>query len=97
MITEFDTNTAAWQAHQTSASLSSHSDNYLTRPSYNNIVNIGTQMVPLIMEKYAHDQGGWWHELLYEITHGHRSNSNAFQKAELFQSWKEAYIVGLGS
>ena len=97
MIIEFNTNASAWQAHQTSASLSSHSDSYLAHASYDNLVNMGVQIVPLTMEKYAHDQDGWWHELLYEIIHGHRSNSSALQKAELFKSWKAAYDVGLSS
>ena len=83
-VEEFDAHVSKWQAHQNSASLYSHSKDYLTHPSYDKLVNLGSPIVPL-MEEYAHDQGGWWHELLYQITQGHRFNNGIFNEAELCQ------------
>jgi hypothetical protein len=93
-IDEFDQLVADWTAHRRRVSKSSFSNDYLAHDSYDALVRMGRPAIPLIMEKYSHDQTGWWCEMLYEIVNGHKSGAGSFSKRRLFESWKKAYEGG---
>jgi hypothetical protein len=91
-IAAFDVQVVAWKAHQINVQNSSHSRDYIQHPSYDAIVAMGKDhVVPLVMARYAEDRGGWWHEMLHEVVHGTKSGANEFDKAKLYQQWKEWY------
>lgn len=48
---------------------------------------MGKPIIPLIMDRYAQEKGGWWHELLFEIVHGRKSGATTFKKASLYENW----------
>lgn len=94
LVIEFDRLVNDWQSHQDTVRFSSKSNDYLKHVSYDKLVQMGKPIVPLIMERYAHDQAGWWHELLYEIETGTKSSAASFSKADLFEQWKNSYELG---
>ncbi|KAF3129164.1 hypothetical protein TWF703_009008 [Orbilia oligospora] len=92
-IQEFTTQADEWVAHQANVSLSSNSSDYLNSPAYNRLVEMGTPIVALIMERYARERNGWWHELLHHIVNGRASGSVSFPKTGLFDDWKAQYEI----
>ncbi|KFZ13841.1 hypothetical protein V502_06411 [Pseudogymnoascus sp. VKM F-4520 (FW-2644)] len=87
-VSAFNTLADLWIQDQSHVSRSSRSADYLNHDSYNCLIQMGKSAIPLIMERYARDQEGWWHELMYEIVHQRRSGSMTFHKVDLFASWK---------
>jgi hypothetical protein len=97
-ITAFEEHVYVWKTHQSNVGFSSKSSAYTTHPSYDAIVAMGkNQVIPLIMAKYAVDQGGWWHELLHEVVHGRKSGASTFDMPELYKQWKEWFEASGGS
>lgn len=93
-MSTFDDLVGDLESHQAAVSVSSHSDDYLNHQSYDSLVQMGRPIIPLVMEKYASDQAGWWHELLFEIEIGRRSGADIFSKDDLFEKWKAIYEEG---
>ena len=83
----FDSNVDKWQAYQKTKMVSSSSLDYLSHESYTALVHMGNEIVPLVMNKYAHDQHGWWHELLHEIVNEKPSGASTFNALELYKHW----------
>jgi hypothetical protein len=52
---------------------------------------MGPVAVPFIMDLYAKNQEGWWHELLFEIVHGRKSGAGVFDKRALYKQWASWY------
>ncbi|MCJ1396346.1 hypothetical protein MMC18_009236 [Xylographa bjoerkii] len=96
VITAFESNTDKWQAHQETKMASSNSNDYLSHESYAALVHMGNEIVPLVMDKYAHDQHGWWHQLLHEIVNGKASGASTFNAPELYKHWTQWFEGGLG-
>lgn len=93
-VSEFDYLVNDWESHHDTVRFSSKSSDYLNHTSYNGLVQMGRSIIPLVMEKYAHDQAGWWHELLHEIETETKSGAAWFSKADLFEQWKKSYELG---
>ncbi|KAI5809152.1 hypothetical protein DFH27DRAFT_598692 [Peziza echinospora] len=91
LIDHIDTEAANWKAHQASVSYSSSSRDYLAHSSYDSLLAVGKSNIALIMDKYAQDQDGWWHELLFEIENGSKPSSSTYQRPELYQQWKAQF------
>ena len=58
---------------------------------YEEIVKMGLPVLPLVMNEYAKDQNGWWHEALEEIVQGKKSEKEEFVKKDLWKQWQEWY------
>jgi hypothetical protein len=65
-IAGFEDLANSWSDHQAKASVSSQSASFTSGEAYEGIRAMGKEAVPLIMDKYATETDGWWHELLHE-------------------------------
>jgi hypothetical protein len=52
---------------------------------------MGKPAVQFIMDMYARDQDGWWHELLFEIEYGTKSGAKTFDKPALYKHWSNKF------
>jgi hypothetical protein len=86
---EFDAHVADWSAAQQAAQISSFSDDFTSGSGYEALRDMGTPAIPLIMDRYANDQGNWWHELLHEIVHGAKSGAQTYDSTALYQQWSD--------
>ena len=59
------------------------------------MVKMGPSVIGHVMEKYANDRNGWWHEMLHEIVHGEKDGPGPLFKNSLFQDWKNWFEMGL--
>lgn len=59
------------------------------------MVKMGPSVIGHVMEKYASEPSGWWHEMLHEIVHGRKGGPGSFFKDRLYQDWKTWFENGL--
>ena len=74
----FASTAAQWQEHQDENSFSSNSTDYVSGNAYQSMVQMGPCVIGNVMDKYAGEQDGWWHEMLHEIVHGRPSGMRTF-------------------
>lgn len=91
----FAAKTDGWAQHQEDNSLSANSADYVAGDAYHSMVRMGPSVIGHVMEKYAHEPSGWWHEMLHEIVHGQRVGPGTFFKRVLHQDWKTWFENGL--
>ncbi|KAJ5669836.1 hypothetical protein N7462_010906 [Penicillium macrosclerotiorum] len=58
---------------------------------YRNLVKLGPSIIPQIMVAYEQMLGGAWHDLLYEMIHGHRMGLMCYQKPSLYKEWEKFF------
>jgi hypothetical protein len=87
LMKEFDANVHLWNEDQAGAAFSSDSGLFCSGKGYESLKRMKYSIIPLIMNEYSQDQHGWWHELLCEIVNGKPSNSQKFDKANLYSDW----------
>ena len=93
--TAFAAKADAWAQHQEDNSLSANSADYVSGDAYQSMVKMGPSIIGHVMEKYAHEPSGWWHEMLHEIVHGQKGGPGSFFKDRLYQDWKNWFENGL--
>jgi hypothetical protein len=77
-----------WVQHCRAVVLSSNIKDYLDHPSYRELVSLGNEAVPYIMDRYREDDFTPWGFLLDDITGvGMVENRNRFKPGELKQRW----------
>jgi hypothetical protein len=86
-VASFESLATDLAATQAARSLSSDSHSFTSGPAYDAIREMGKPAVPLIMDAYAREPDGWWHELLFEIEHGNKSGARVFKKDALYKHW----------
>ena len=94
-MSAFNDLVAELESHQTAVRFQSNSGDYLNHPCYNSLVQMGKAIIPLVMEKCARDQTGWWHELLFEIEMGRKSGAGIVSKDDLFEKRKTIHEEGI--
>lgn len=77
----------AWRRHHEKNQVHSNSIIYTECEEYSNLLEMGPSIIPQIMLIYKEDWGGFWHELLYEIIHGHKMGAWSYQKGYLIDMW----------
>jgi hypothetical protein len=77
----------AWRRHHEKNQMHSNSTIYTECEEYSNLLEMGPSIIPQIMLIYKEDWGGFWHELLYEIIHGHKMGAWSYQKDYLIDMW----------
>lgn len=77
-----------WVRHCKSVVLSSNIKDYLDHPSYRELVSLGTEAVPCIMDRYREDDFTPWGFLLDDVTGlGMIEDRRRFKPAEVKQRW----------
>ncbi|MCJ1435923.1 hypothetical protein MMC27_005299 [Xylographa pallens] len=89
----FNAAAAAWATYRQTpaATQSSFARDKVRNEGYEEIVKMGLPVLPLVMNEYAKDQNGWWHEALDEIVQGKKSDKKEFVKQDLWTQWQEWY------
>ena len=90
----FASTVARWREYQQENQLSSNSAHYTSGNAYASLVQMGQGIIGNVMDQYANEQDGWWHEMLHEIVHGRRSGAHQFSKHLLYADWKEWFEGG---
>ena len=90
----FTSKAAEWQEHQEQNALSANSTDYVSGDAYKSMVQMGPSVIGHVMDKYANEPDGWWHEMLHEIVHGKPSGAGTFFKDRLYADWKTWFENG---
>ncbi|MCJ1405695.1 hypothetical protein MMC11_008924 [Xylographa trunciseda] len=92
-VKAFNAAAAAWATYRQTPAVtqSSFARDKVNNEGYVEIVKMGLPVLPLVMNEYAKDQNGWWHEALDEIVQGKKSEKKEFVKKDLWKQWQEWY------
>ena len=92
-VQHFDDLANQWNMHNATVASSSDRGSVLNHQSYRELVRLGRDVIPLIMERYAKDRNGLWHKLLDEIVKGSGSDGDDGPSCDRtsYEDWKKYY------
>jgi hypothetical protein len=81
----------AWKDHCQENFVHSDTSMYTDCQEYQDLLEMGPNIIAHLMVEYDHDQGGFWYHLLHEIIHGHKMRAYAVWKGPLFEAWCRSF------
>lgn len=83
-----------WVSHCENVALSSNINDYLDHPAYRELIALGDEAIPLIIERYRDDVFTPWGFLLDDITGLNMiEDRNRFRPADVRQRWLDWWQV----
>lgn len=86
----FEENVKFWYAYMETTNTSSNSWAYIDCDAFLELVEMGTSIIPNVMNKFAEEKVGWWYMLLNTIT-GRQGTQVTFKQFEC-PKWSKWYV-----